>query len=446
MSLGSDIVTAINALSEADKRDMPKVWEAIGGEIETYPPGPQSSIFDNRDAGDVTPDGLPDKTIFFTFTDDIAGSPNTWDAVINVKGWTDTYAAWQLFSNSNVDDADKNLYFRRGRGATWDALQKIWTDQNDGAASGLNADKLDGYHEGSFFRLSQNEIVTGRPAFNGGITGTSSPFTVDSTFRVPNLNADFVDGIHGGSFIRSDANDDVSAHTEWQDGKEVRLGTDADFRMLFSGSSTFFKGYYHGASLFFQGEDLGGDNRNMLVLDPDTGPILYYNGSERFAATTDGAKVTGKLELTAAGSKFYSPVGGEDSGGTWHPITNPTVGIFASKTVGWTADRFTQASGGWELDFSALVPAGTKAIKVHLQAASTSSHIVMARKKGDPNISNTPVAATEWSTLIATIPASGLYWGAQVTLWLSNDYKVEIAVSHANVDIILISYPRAYMI
>ena len=34
MSLGSDIVIALNALSEADKRDMDTIWAAIGAEIE----------------------------------------------------------------------------------------------------------------------------------------------------------------------------------------------------------------------------------------------------------------------------------------------------------------------------------------------------------------------------------------------------------------------------
>lgn len=45
------------------------------------------------------------------------------------------------------------------------------------------------------------------PAFNGGTSGVSAPFTVDSTYVVANLNADMVDGINGGSFLRSDAND-----------------------------------------------------------------------------------------------------------------------------------------------------------------------------------------------------------------------------------------------
>lgn len=44
-----------------------------------------------------------------------------------------------------------------------------------------------------------------RPAFNGGTSGSTSPFTVDSTQVVTNLNADLVDGIHGTA-LALDAN------------------------------------------------------------------------------------------------------------------------------------------------------------------------------------------------------------------------------------------------
>jgi len=46
----------------------------------------------------------------------------------------------------------------------------------------------------SYFNLSDNEVVTGRPAFNGGTTGSNPPFTVDSQYLVTNLNADLLDG------------------------------------------------------------------------------------------------------------------------------------------------------------------------------------------------------------------------------------------------------------
>jgi hypothetical protein len=50
-----------------------------------------------------------------------------------------------------------------------------------------------------YFNLSQNETVTGRPAFNGGTPGVTSPFTVNNTAMVANLNADQLDGQHAGN-------------------------------------------------------------------------------------------------------------------------------------------------------------------------------------------------------------------------------------------------------
>ena len=47
-----------------------------------------------------------------------------------------------------------------------------------------------------------------RPAFNGGASGSSSPFTVDSTQVVTNLNADLLDG-EGGTFYTNASNIDA---------------------------------------------------------------------------------------------------------------------------------------------------------------------------------------------------------------------------------------------
>ena len=59
--------------------------------------------------------------------------------------------------------------------------------------SSLNADKLDGYDESSFFKLADNETVTGVPAFNGG-DNSNAPFSVDSSIEVANLNASLLSG------------------------------------------------------------------------------------------------------------------------------------------------------------------------------------------------------------------------------------------------------------
>ncbi len=54
-----------------------------------------------------------------------------------------------------------------------------------------------------YFYLSQNETVSGRPAFNGGTSGATPPFTVDSSNKVANLNADLLDGYDSTGFLRA---------------------------------------------------------------------------------------------------------------------------------------------------------------------------------------------------------------------------------------------------
>lgn len=128
-----------------------------------------NKIYDARDDGDVTPNNLPDKSVYYTFTDDITGSGNTWDSVISVKGWADNYTAWQIMSSSDADDGNQNLYFRRGRGTSWGSLQKVWTDGNDGSGSGLDADLLDGVHGSSFLRSDAADTASGVVTFTDRI-------------------------------------------------------------------------------------------------------------------------------------------------------------------------------------------------------------------------------------------------------------------------------------
>ncbi len=51
-----------------------------------------------------------------------------------------------------------------------------------------------------YFHLAQNETVAGRPAFNGGTSGSTAPFSVDSNAVVANLNADLLDGQEGAAY------------------------------------------------------------------------------------------------------------------------------------------------------------------------------------------------------------------------------------------------------
>ena len=124
---------------------------------------------------------------------------------------------------------------------------------------------------------------------------------------------------------------------------------------------------------------------------------------------------------------------------TWHKVADPTVGWLASKTTGWTADSF---SGGLEVDFSAVVPVGTKAVRVAIRSDTTSGYWYW-RKSGDSNISNTPNASSEYSHGIAH-PTAGAAKQEQYVIWLSSAYKADFAVTDTGTDL-YIAYPVEWL-
>ena len=79
----------------------------------------------------------------------------------------------------------------------------------DGSTSGLDADLLDNIDSASFLRSDVADTVGGVltfnaiPSFEGGTSGVSAPFAVDSTFLVTNLNADLLDGNQATAFATS---------------------------------------------------------------------------------------------------------------------------------------------------------------------------------------------------------------------------------------------------
>lgn len=123
---------------------------------------------------------------------------------------------------------------------------------------------------------------------------------------------------------------------------------------------------------------------------------------------------------------------------TWKKIADPATGWLASKTSGWTADSF---SGGLEVDFSSVVPAGTKAVRISIDVEAASG-TVWWRASGDTNISNTPSASGEYAQGINGTSAGH---GMQAVVWLSNDRKVQFAVESTSMDI-NISYPVEYLL
>lgn len=182
-----------------------------------------------------------------------------------------------------LDTSVTPLQLKRYNGAGWntigdltaaDILNAVKTV--DGPGSGLDADKLDG-QEGSYYRnasnlnagtvpsdrLSANDLLTLIKGVDGSGCG---------------LDADKLDGIEGASLIRSDAADNVSAHTEWQDNCEVRLGTGADLRIFHNGSASYIdningqlniRQLHHGQNIVLKAENASGTMQELVTLDPD---------------------------------------------------------------------------------------------------------------------------------------------------------------------------------
>ncbi len=59
---------------------------------------------------------------------------------------------------------------------------------------------LDDDDHPQYFEVSQDETVTGVPAFVGGASGVGAPFSVDSDYLVADLNADLLDGYQASDF------------------------------------------------------------------------------------------------------------------------------------------------------------------------------------------------------------------------------------------------------
>lgn len=123
----------------------------------------------------------------------------------------------------------------------------------------------------------------------------------DSYLKATEKAADsnLLDGIDSGAFIRSNADDNITGHTEWQDGYNIRLGNGADFRMWHDGSHTYFRNYNHGTGNFYwQGEDLEGTNHALLYMINDVSQPyikLYANSGEKLRTTTSGITVFGGM-------------------------------------------------------------------------------------------------------------------------------------------------------
>lgn len=76
---------------------------------------------------------------------ELNGPTGGWYSGINMRGWSETYAGWQLVSGSdlpdlqNSDAAKTALWFRTGSGAAWGEYQKVYTSLHKPTAQDVSA-------------------------------------------------------------------------------------------------------------------------------------------------------------------------------------------------------------------------------------------------------------------------------------------------------------------
>lgn len=147
-----------------------------------------------------------------------------------------------------------------------------------------------------YFNLSQSEAVNGRPAFNGGTTGLSSPFTVDSSYKVSLLNADYLDGYDSSSFMLSSTDNWVNITGDTMTGQ-----------LTLNNILTASGNIYANSGNLYIGTDSGTDD-DYLLMDSGNEYLMWDEVPHRFCLTDDltvtGALHTGTSDTTTLYNRF----------------------------------------------------------------------------------------------------------------------------------------------
>jgi len=222
----------------------------------------------------------------------------------------------------NVDSAaDGQVLLRLG--ASWQAAKISSANVTFGATGTVEGqlNSLSVSLSGKAATVHTHTIshVTGlQSALDGKASNAAVNAKLDASASA--VNADKVDNLHASSFVRSDADDTVTGHTEWQDGKEIRLGASADFRMMHNGNHTYFTNYTndlyirnlaHGREIFIGGEKSNGVYRNIIIVQDGLYARFFYDNSEKLR--TDGSGVTVYGRLHADDMIYVGKNGGGDS-------------------------------------------------------------------------------------------------------------------------------------
>lgn len=170
------------------------------------------------------------------------------------EGWPTNSGGWHhLISCTHSNDSNyyamqlastfdnQNLYFRATSGSGTTAWSKIWSDANDGASSGLDADLLDGNHASAFYLASNPNGYTsntGTVTSVGG-TGTVSGLSLSGTVTTSgNLTLSGTLSVTPGNFASQTANTILAAPDGAAGTPSFRALASADITSSALGSGT----------------------------------------------------------------------------------------------------------------------------------------------------------------------------------------------------------------
>ena len=127
--------------------------------------------------------------------------------------------------------SETDLFWRKGTGTT---NYRIWTEENDGSGSGLDADKLDGLQSGSFLRSDANDSYSGVLSLTGELTLASGSTRIDGSdghplVQVNSSRAYFGSTNRAVSTIATNSTTGLKANVSGTDYTVFHAGNSAQF-------------------------------------------------------------------------------------------------------------------------------------------------------------------------------------------------------------------------
>ena len=175
--------------------------------------------------------------------------------------------------------------------------------------------------------LAQDNIFIGNQAASEsmitGIADAAVSLFYDNSKKFETTNT----GAKVNGFIQVTNGVDVTGgNIDMLDNSKIRLGTSQDLQIYHDGSNSYIAESGTGLLNIFSngtGINLLKDTGEFMAEFVTDGAVsLFYDNSKKFETLTDGAKVTGNLEvtgtITGAGGSFLPLIGGTMTGNTIH--------------------------------------------------------------------------------------------------------------------------------